>query len=95
MAFARCCILLRTHSLTLPLKPIHALLFPRHLRGTLGDFGAWNQCLSHILALARAHIEHIMLGSFQAAVEQCIDPDCRRALKVRDRLQRDRVLLSG
>jgi len=53
----------------------------RHLRGTLGDFGAWNQCLSHILALARAHIEHIMLGSFQAAVEQCIDPDCRRALK--------------
>lgn len=25
-----------------------------------------------------------MLSCFQAAVEQCIDPDCRRALKVRE-----------
>uniref|UniRef100_A0A383WGP6 Acyl-coenzyme A oxidase n=1 Tax=Tetradesmus obliquus TaxID=3088 RepID=A0A383WGP6_TETOB len=53
----------------------------RSQRGKLGDFYAWNACLSHILALAQAHVESVALNSFQAAVEACIDPDCRRALK--------------
>lgn len=26
-------------------------------------------------------MESVALGSFQAAVEGCVDPDCRRALK--------------
>jgi acyl-CoA oxidase len=29
----------------------------------------------------QAHVESVALGAFQAAVEACIDPDCRRALK--------------
>eukprot|EP00879_Flechtneria_rotunda_P009242 GHRR01009675.1.p1 GENE.GHRR01009675.1~~GHRR01009675.1.p1 ORF type:complete len:185 (+),score=40.07 GHRR01009675.1:983-1537(+) len=53
----------------------------RSQRTKLGDFYAWNSCLSHILALAKAHVESVALGAFQAAVDGCVDPDCRRALR--------------
>lgn len=29
----------------------------------------------------QAHVEMVAVSSFLAAVEQCVDPDCRRALK--------------
>ena len=41
---------------------------------------AWNLCMNHALALARAHVESVVLDSFQRAVAACADPDCRRAL---------------
>lgn len=53
----------------------------RSKRNQLGDFYAWNACLSHILNLAKAHVEHVSYNAFQAAVDNCVDPDCRRALK--------------
>jgi acyl-CoA oxidase len=53
----------------------------RALRGRLGDFHAWNACLNHILALANAHVESVTYAAFARAVDGCIDPDCRRALK--------------
>ncbi|PRW59741.1 acyl-coenzyme A oxidase peroxisomal isoform B [Chlorella sorokiniana] len=47
----------------------------------LGEFKAWNKCLLHVLALARAHIESVVLTDMLAAVNACNDPDCRRSLK--------------
>ncbi|PSC71176.1 acyl-coenzyme A oxidase peroxisomal [Micractinium conductrix] len=47
----------------------------------LGDFGAWNKCLMHVLALSRAHVECVMLEEALGAAERCVDPDCRRSLK--------------
>ena len=46
-----------------------------------GEFFAWNKCLLHVLALSRAHIESVCLESMLEAVHNCVDPDCRRALK--------------
>lgn len=48
----------------------------------VGDFQAWNSCLSHILALATSHMESVMVDAFLKAVYDCIDADCKRALKV-------------
>ena len=48
----------------------------------LGAFQAWNRCLNHLLALARAHMESLMLDSFLAAISKCPDADGRRSLKV-------------
>lgn len=48
----------------------------------LGEFHAWNKCLNHLLALAEAHIECVLLETFQRAVRDCSDPDCRASLKV-------------
>lgn len=45
-----------------------------------GEFYAWNKCLLHVLALARAHIESVALDAMLAAVRNCMDPDCRKAL---------------
>eukprot|EP00195_Chlamydomonas_chlamydogama_P012817 CAMPEP_0202892802 /NCGR_PEP_ID=MMETSP1392-20130828/2490_1 /ASSEMBLY_ACC=CAM_ASM_000868 /TAXON_ID=225041 /ORGANISM="Chlamydomonas chlamydogama, Strain SAG 11-48b" /LENGTH=662 /DNA_ID=CAMNT_0049576893 /DNA_START=125 /DNA_END=2113 /DNA_ORIENTATION=+ len=47
----------------------------------LGAFHAWNKCLNHVLDLANAYMEGVIYKCFQRAVEGCIDPDCRRALK--------------
>lgn len=46
-----------------------------------GEFQAWNRCLLHVLALARAHVESVALERMLEAVKDCPDPDCRRALK--------------
>ena len=43
---------------------------------------AWNKCLTHLLALARAHVESVMFERFMDAVNSCPDPDCRKSLKV-------------
>ena len=51
--------------------------------GRLGAFEAWNKCLSHILALSRAHIESVMFERFQDGVNACPDADCRKSLQVR------------
>ncbi len=48
----------------------------------LGAFEAWNKCLSHVLALARAHVESVMFERFQDAVDACPDADCRKSLQV-------------
>lgn len=50
--------------------------------GKLGQFHAWNKCLSHILALARAHIESVIYTHFIEGVNKCSDADCRKSLKV-------------
>ena len=47
-----------------------------------GAFQAWNKCLGHLLALARAHIESIVYSRFSLAVSGCTDPDSRKSLKV-------------
>lgn len=49
----------------------------------LGAFAAWNKCLGHLLALARAHIESVTFVRMTAFVEGCTDADCRKSLKVR------------
>lgn len=49
----------------------------------LGAFEAWNKCLSHVLALARAHVEAVMFERFQDAVVACPDADCRKSLQAR------------
>lgn len=46
-----------------------------------GEFQAWNRCLLHVLALSRAHIESVALDCFLQAIKDCVDADCRRALK--------------
>ena len=49
----------------------------------LGAFHAWNKCLNHLLDLANAHVESVILDAFYAGVAGCADPDVRKALKVR------------
>ncbi len=66
------------------------VVFPcRSARAKLGAFQAWNSCLVHILSLADAHIESVMVEAFVRAVEDCMDPECKKSLKVRS------VALSG
>lgn len=52
----------------------------KHTRRS-GDFYAWNKCLIHVLALAKAHIESVTLDAFLQAAQDCPDPDCRKSLK--------------
>ncbi|EIE21705.1 long-chain acyl-CoA oxidase [Coccomyxa subellipsoidea C-169] len=53
----------------------------KHTR-RMGQFQAWNKCLSHILTLARAHIESVMFERFLDGVNNCPDADCKKSLKV-------------
>ena len=48
----------------------------------LGAFQAWNKCLNHLLALARAHVESVMLTSILEGCNACPDADSRKSLKV-------------
>ncbi|XP_052195553.1 acyl-coenzyme A oxidase, peroxisomal isoform X2 [Diospyros lotus] len=48
----------------------------------LGNFGAWNRCLNHLLTLAESHIESVILAKFIEAVENCADQSTRAALKL-------------
>lgn len=57
-----------------------ALRLRKHTK-RLGSFHAWNRCLNHLLALAKAHQEALMLSAFYAGVASAVDPDCRKALK--------------
>eukprot|EP00891_Asterochloris_glomerata_P007525 jgi/Astpho2/7525/Aster-02090 len=47
----------------------------------LGAFQAWNKCLNHLLALARAHVESVMLTSILDGCSACPDADSRKSLK--------------
>ncbi|XP_061344399.1 acyl-coenzyme A oxidase 2, peroxisomal [Gastrolobium bilobum] len=49
---------------------------------SLGDFGAWNRCLNHLLTLAESHIESVILAKFIEAVKSCPDPSSQAALKL-------------
>ncbi|XP_050875976.1 acyl-coenzyme A oxidase 2, peroxisomal-like [Lathyrus oleraceus] len=49
---------------------------------SLGDFGAWNRCLNHLLTLAESHIESEILAKFIEAVQSCPDPSAQAALKL-------------
>ena len=57
-----------------------ALRLRKHTR-TLGAFAAWNRCLPHLLALANAHVETVVLTQFVAGVARCEDPAARAQLK--------------
>ncbi|KAK4256699.1 hypothetical protein QN277_006389 [Acacia crassicarpa] len=48
----------------------------------LGNFGAWNRCLNHLLTLAESHIESVILAKFIESVESCSDPSSKAALKL-------------
>mmetsp|Transcript_816 Transcript_816/g.2467 ORF Transcript_816/g.2467 Transcript_816/m.2467 type:complete len:209 (+) Transcript_816:1832-2458(+) len=50
-------------------------------RMRLGAFEAWNHCLNHLLALANAYVESVMLEKFVTMVSRVKDPDCHKALK--------------
>ncbi len=56
---------------------------PRARVTTAHARAAWNKCLTHLLALARAHVDSVMFERFLAAVNECPDPDCRKLLKAR------------
>lgn len=49
---------------------------------TLGDFGAWNRCLNHLLTLAESHIESVILAKFIEAVQSCPDENSSATLKL-------------
>ncbi|KAE8680687.1 Acyl-coenzyme A oxidase, peroxisomal [Hibiscus syriacus] len=49
---------------------------------TLGNFGAWNRCLNHLLTLAESHIESVILARFIEAVQKCPNASSRAALKL-------------
>ncbi|KAG6717384.1 hypothetical protein I3842_04G096100 [Carya illinoinensis] len=49
---------------------------------TLGNFGAWNRCLNHLLTLAESHIESVILARFIESVKSCPDASSRAALKL-------------
>mmetsp|Transcript_20899 Transcript_20899/g.54588 ORF Transcript_20899/g.54588 Transcript_20899/m.54588 type:complete len:668 (+) Transcript_20899:353-2356(+) len=50
-------------------------------RPRMGAFEAWNHCLNHLLALANAYVESVMLEKFVQKVQSVQDPDCKKALK--------------
>ncbi|KDD75971.1 hypothetical protein H632_c413p1, partial [Helicosporidium sp. ATCC 50920] len=53
----------------------------RKHRGRQGDFFAWRTCLVHVVALANAHVESVIVDAFYDAVDACADRDCRASLK--------------
>jgi len=59
---------------------------------------AWNDCMSHLVQLANAHVERVVLGGFLARVEAEADPATRATLAAMaelfalDRLHADPVL---
>lgn len=54
----------------------------KHTR-KLGAFQAWNKCLNHLLELARAHVEAVMLTNMLDGANKCEDLDARKSIKVR------------
>ncbi|KAI3978509.1 hypothetical protein MKX01_015684 [Papaver californicum] len=58
-----------------------ALRLRKHSK-TLGNFGAWNRCLNHLLTLAESHIETVILAKFIEAVQSFPEGNTRAALKL-------------
>ncbi len=59
-----------------------AMRLRKHTR-KLGAFQAWNKCLNHLLELARAHVEAVMLTNILEGANKCEDLDARKSIKVR------------
>ena len=58
-----------------------AMRLRKHTR-KLGAFQAWNKCLNHLLELARAHTEAVMLTNILEGANKCEDLDARKSIKV-------------
>ena len=58
-----------------------AMRLRKHTR-KLGAFQAWNKCLNHLLELARAHVEAVMLTNMLDGANKCEDLDARKSIKV-------------
>ncbi len=58
-----------------------AMRLRKHTR-KLGAFQAWNKCLNHLLELARAHVEAVMLTNILEGANKCEDLDARKSIKV-------------
>jgi len=58
-----------------------AMRLRKHTR-KLGAFQAWNKCLNHLLELARAHVEAVMLTNILDGANKCEDLDARKSIKV-------------
>lgn len=83
----------RPEELTLVDRAWHAYLFTereqhaleslaRRMRRASGrDFESVNRLGDHMLFVARAHLERVMLEAFIAAIEACDDPDVRAVLE--------------
>jgi hypothetical protein len=61
--------------------PLSAYL--THLPDGSGSFGAWNECLSHVLSLSHAYVESVVHKCFLRAVEGAAAqaPESRSALR--------------
>ncbi len=46
------------------------------------SFATFNRAQDHMLYAARVHMERVILESFIAGIEECIDPDTRRVLNL-------------
>ncbi|KAL3157409.1 hypothetical protein ABBQ32_011884 [Trebouxia sp. C0010 RCD-2024] len=57
-----------------------AMRLRKHTR-KLGAFQAWNKCLNHLLELARAHVEAVMLTNMLEGANKCEDLDARKSIK--------------
>lgn len=56
-------------------------LAARMRRANSRDFEAVNRLGDHLLFVARAHLERVMLEAFIAGIEACADPDARSVLE--------------
>jgi len=54
--------------------------FVSKLKAKIHPFDAWNQLLNHSNKLAMAHIHKIVLDSFVAAVDKCLEPSNKQVL---------------
>lgn len=85
----------RPEELTLVDRGWHALMFEERERHALGSlarrmrqaarhgnsFDAFNRLQDHVLFVARAHLERVVLEAFIAGIETCADPDARQVLE--------------
>ncbi len=53
----------------------------RRIDNGMDSFDAFNDCQDHVIALAHAHIERIILEDFLNAVERCTEPALKTQLK--------------
>lgn len=53
----------------------------RHIDGGMDSFDAFNVCQNHLVQVAFAYIERIVLEQFVAQIERTDDPQCRAILK--------------
>jgi len=53
----------------------------RHIDGGMDSFDAFNVCQNHLVQVAFAYVERIVLEQFTAQIERTEDPSCRVMLK--------------